>query len=240
MLLGAVVVFAATCGGAGSSVRGGKVAASEARRVVPLGRSVQGRPISAVELGNRRAGRRVLVVGCVHGDEPAGTAVADALAAGPGPAHADLWVVRSLNPDGTAAGTRDNARGVDLNRNFPAGWRRIDAPGSVHYSGAKPLSEPESVHAARLVRRVRPTVGIWFHQHLAVVDGSEGPKEVERRFAADVGLPLRALPDFAGSATRWENTVVRDSAFVVELPAGRLSPEAVRRYAEAVRRITGP
>ncbi|QKG20762.1 peptidase M14, carboxypeptidase A [Actinomadura verrucosospora] len=208
--------------------------------MVPLGRSVAGRPISAVELGNPRAGRRVLVVGCVHGDEPAGTAVADALAAGPGPAHADLWVVRSLNPDGMAAGTRGNAHGVDLNRNFPAGWRRIDAPGSVHYSGAKPLSEPESVYAARLVRRVRPTVGIWFHQHLAAVDGSEGPKEVERRFAADVGLPLRALTDHPGSATGWENTVARDSAFVVELPAGRLSPEAVRRYTEAVRRITGP
>jgi hypothetical protein len=65
---------------------------------------------------------------------------------------------------------------------------------SAHHSGAAPLSEPESATAARLVRRVRPTVAIWFHQHLAVVDGSQGPSTVQRRFARDVGLPLRALP----------------------------------------------
>ncbi|WP_165495062.1 DUF2817 domain-containing protein [Actinomadura roseirufa] len=193
-----------------------------------------------MELGDSRAARRVLVVGCVHGDEPAGVAVADAIATGPGPAHADLWVVSALNPDGMAARTRGNAHGVDLNRNFPAGWRPMGAPGSIHYSGTGPLSEPESGLAASLVRRIRPTVALWFHQHMAVVDGSEGPRDVERRFAREVGLPLRALTDHPGSATGWENTVVRDSAFVVELPAGRLGVRAVRRYAAAVRHITGP
>lgn len=233
-LLGAVAILLAACGRSGASQAGGTV-----HRTVPLGGSVQGRPISAVELGDPRAARRVLVVGCLHGDEPAGAAVADALAAGPRPAHADLWIVPVLNPDGMAAGTRGNAHGVDLNRNFPSGWRRIGAQGSAHHPGAAPLSEPESAAAARLVRRVRPTVAIWFHQHLAVVDGSQGPKDVERRFARDAGLPLRSLPDYPGSATGWENTIVGGSAFVVELPGGRPSPEAVRRYASAVRRVTG-
>jgi protein MpaA len=233
-LLSAAAILLAACGRSGAAQQNGTV-----HRTVPLGRSVQGRPISAIELGDPHAARRVLVVGCLHGDEPAGTAVADALAAGPRPAHADLWIVPMLNPDGTAAGTRGNARGVDLNRNFPSGWRRIDAPGSIHYSGPAPLSEPESAAAARLVRRVRPTAAIWFHQHLAVVDGSQGPADVERRFARDVGLPLRALPVYPGSATGWENTVVGGSAFVVELPGGRLSPQAVRRYASAIRHVTG-
>lgn len=255
-LAGAVVMSVAGCGvsgGAGWSaaahgIRGEWAAADEAsavasiRRTVTLGRSVQGRPITAVELGNPHAARRVLVVGCVHGDEPAGVPVADALSAGPGPAGADLWVVPSFNPDGMAAGTRGNAHGVDLNRNFPGGWRPGEASGSIYFPGAGPLSEPEpeSVLAARLVRRVRPTVAIWFHQHMAVVDASEGPKKVERSFARDVGLPLRVLTDYPGSVTGWENTVVRDSAFVVELPVGWLSAPAVRRYVDAVRRITGP
>ncbi len=85
-------------------------------------------------LPGSRGSRRVLVVGCIHGDECAGTAVVRRLEQLP-PPDFDLWVVPTLNPDGRAAGTRENARGVDLNRNF-AGPRR--------------LSEPESRFAARL------------------------------------------------------------------------------------------
>lgn len=45
------------------------------------------------------------------------------------PRGIDLWVLDDLNPDGAAADTRQNAHGVDLNRNFPYGWRSIGQPG---------------------------------------------------------------------------------------------------------------
>ncbi|MEV5752202.1 M14 family zinc carboxypeptidase [Actinoallomurus sp. NPDC052308] len=219
---------------------GGASSPATVHRTVSLGRSVRGRPLVAVESGDPAAPRKVLVVGCVHGDEPAGIAVARALIEGPAPAHADLWVIPVLNPDGVAARTRGNAHGVDLNRNFPARWRSLWPAGSEFFAGAGPLSEPESQAAAALIRRVRPTVGIWFHQHMAVVDTSEGPKAVARRFAREVGLPARPLTDYPGSATGWENTVVPHSAFVVELPAGEAPAPAVRRYVAAVRTVTGP
>jgi predicted deacylase len=47
-------------------------------RTFLLGRSWQGRPIRAVEIGNQ-FGTRVLVVGCIHGNETAGIAIARAL-----------------------------------------------------------------------------------------------------------------------------------------------------------------
>ena len=87
------------------------------RRMV-LGHSTQGRPIIAFRLGDPTSETTILVVGCIHGNECAGTAIARALIASP-PAGIDLWVIRNLNPDGFRAGTRQNGRGVDLNRNFP-------------------------------------------------------------------------------------------------------------------------
>ena len=88
------------------------VAAPPPAHVVVLGRSVQGREIRAFELGDPASKRKVLIVGCIHGNEPAGIAVVDALRrAHP---HEDLWLVPVLNPDGLAPDTRGNANGAFL------------------------------------------------------------------------------------------------------------------------------
>ncbi|MBK8058712.1 MAG: DUF2817 domain-containing protein [Gemmatimonadetes bacterium] len=81
------------------------------------GRSVLGLPLEVW----RPAGRcELLVFASIHGEEPETTyALSRALRqlAEP-PAHAA--VVLAANPDGLVRGTRCNARGVDLNRNFPS------------------------------------------------------------------------------------------------------------------------
>jgi murein tripeptide amidase MpaA len=75
-----------------------------ARRTVVLGRSADGRSIAAVETGDLDAHRRMLVVGCIHGNETAGIPVARWLARSRPPKELDLWIVPDLNPDGAAAG----------------------------------------------------------------------------------------------------------------------------------------
>jgi hypothetical protein len=125
---------------------------------VRVGLSAQGRPITLTASGNAAAARRVLVVGCVHGTECAGIAVARRVQRGPGgcpPAEADVWAVPDLDPDGRRLGTRLNGRGVDLNRNFPAGWRPIGRLGDLQYSGPRPFSEPETRAARAIVRSAR-------------------------------------------------------------------------------------
>ena len=202
------------------------------RRVITLGRSVDGRAIVAVETGDFDARRRTLVVGCIHGNEPAGIAVADRLAHGIPPNELDLWIIPDLNPDGVAANMRQNAHHVDLNRNFPYRWEHL---GGIFESGSGPLSEPESRIAYRLVSRVRPQVAVWFHQHLDVVDQSGGSVAVERRFATLAGMPLTRLTREPGSAVGWEDhQVPSGTAFVVELPAGALDESSVKRFAHAI------
>jgi len=206
------------------------VAPAASARTVLLGRSWENRPITAVEVGNP-AGKRVLVVGCVHGNETAGIPVARALER-MSPGDLDLWIVPDLNPDGVAAGTRGNANGVDLNRNFPFRWRRFHG---VFESGPRALSEREARIGYELIRRLHPRLTIWFHQHRDLVWASGGDRRIERVFARASGLPYRALPALDGSAIDWQNhELPGTTAFAAELPAGAAGPAAVARYARAV------
>ena len=205
-----------------------------------LGRSVRGEPLHVLERGDPDSPLKILVVGCIHGNEPAGIAVAEQLEALPLPKELDLVVVESANPDGVRAGTRTNANGVDLNRNFPWRWAKRGARGDLTYSGPRVLSEPESRSLATLIRRVRPQITIWFHQHLGIVDDSGGSTAVERRFATLVGLPLRRLQRYRGSVASWQNHVFPGTtSFVVELPAGSLTERETRNYADAVAALAG-
>jgi murein tripeptide amidase MpaA len=97
----------------GASNRAGHLPDSIGRRTVVLGRSVDGHAITAVEVGDFDSRRKALVVGCIHGNECAGIAVAARLARTRPPGEIDLWILPNLNPDGAVAGTRGNAHGVD-------------------------------------------------------------------------------------------------------------------------------
>jgi protein MpaA len=202
-------------------------------RGVRIGRSARGRPIRAFRAGDTTSRTRALVVGCIHGNECAGTAVIRILARS-SPA-VDLWVVSNLNPDGFALGRRQNARGVDLNRNFPSEWRAGGRPWDPEYPGPRPLSEPETRAAARLIRRIRPSVTIWFHQPQALVRAWGPSRPVAREYARLAGMRFRAIRWPRGTAPNWQNhRFPSRSSFVVELPAGSLTRAAANRQARAV------
>jgi protein MpaA len=208
------------------------VAPANAKRII-FGRSVEGRPLVAWSFGSPRARRKLLVVGCIHGNECAGLAITAALRRGPVPRGVQLWLVPELNPDGTAAGTRQNAHGVDLNRNFPFGW--VPNANPTYNSGPRPASEPETRAAIHLVRLLRPAVTIWYHQHMDLVDEAGGDLGVARRYAQLAGLAPTCLTYLAGTETDWSNhTFPGTTSFVVELPAGPVAPAALARHLRAV------
>ena len=199
-----------------------------------LGESYEGRPIRVFHRGDSDE-IRVLVVGCIHGDECAAVRIANRLRTGRPRSFLDLWILPSLNPDGRAAHTRQNARGVDLNRNFPYRWR--PGPRGRYYPGRRPASERETRIAMRLIERIEPDITIWFHQPLALVDAS-GDLTIERRYARLVGLPLVPLGRLHGTATSWQRHALRGTeAFVAELPGGVVRPRRARRFANAVYRL---
>jgi protein MpaA len=210
------------------------------RHRLVLGRSVDRRPIVAVALGDSDAPRSLLVVGAIHGNETAGITIVRRLERTSPPRQGMLWIVPDLNPDGVAANTRQNAHGVDLNRNFPWHWRHRGHRGELQYPGPRALSEPESRIARDLILRVRPGITIWLHP-LGVVDESGGNSRVERRFSRMSRMPLKRLRRYPGSAASWQDhRLGRTTAFVVELPLGRLSRPLLARLTGVVHRLDPP
>ena len=179
-----------------------------------LGRSYDGRPIQAMHIAGE--GQRVLVIGCIHGDECEGIEVTRLLARSE--PHADLWLVHQLNPDGFARRSRTNARGVDLNRDF------------------RDATQRETRIARKLILRLRPNVTIWFHQPQSIVRAWGPSRAIARRYARLAGVPYRSLAWPPGSASRWQNGLGQLS-FVIELPPGELTDAAARRHANAVLRL---
>jgi murein peptide amidase A len=202
-----------------------------------LGHSEDGRPITVVRVGDP-AGPRVLVFGAIHGNETAGIAIAKALER----VHtrADVWIVEDLNPDGVARGTRQDGRGVDLNANWSSQWQGGGRPFDVYYPGPKPFSERETRIARNLILRIRPKLTIWYHQHMNVVWAYGPSTAAGRAYARASGMRLYHHHWLHGTASNWQNHHLPDAAaFTVELPAGSLTPQQVRRHVRAVLQVAG-
>jgi protein MpaA len=213
--------------------------ASEERPAVvevrTIGHSVKGRPIHAWRLGEPGR-RRIVLVSTMHGDEPHTRAILETLRDGRAIRGVDLWVVPTYNPDGLARGTRRNARGVDLNRNFPHRWKELDGR---YESGRRPASEPETRAVMAFLEEIDPVRVVSFHQPLNGVDTDTKDPRFARRLARALRLPRTSLDCGGlchGTMTMWFNHRMRGSALPVEYGA---RPSRHRMVVEAPRQLLG-
>lgn len=216
-----------------------------------LGRTVKGRPIRAWHLGQERTkdtGRipRVVLISTMHGDEGATRRLLFALRDGAPIVGVDLWVVPVYNPDGLARGTRRNARGVDLNRNYPRNW----APLKGNYnSGPRPASERETRVMMRFLKEVDPDYVLSFHQPLHGVDVNVKRPKFARKVARHLRLPTTDLDcggTCHGTMTGWFNARFDGFALTIEYGARpglrhmrRIAPRRVLRIFGASRVASG-
>jgi murein peptide amidase A len=186
-----------------------------------VGQSSLGRPISAGGFGPAGA-PLLLVVGGVHGNEE--SSVAAALALVPWleahPPRRRVVLLPALNPDGVVAGTKNSARDVDLNRNFPArNFRPEHEPG--YSPGPAPLSEPETRALAALVDVSLEGV-VAIHAPFACVNYDGPAAEWAEAIAASCGWPARADIGYPtpGSLGSWLGRDRGLPVITLELPPG--------------------
>jgi murein peptide amidase A len=232
-LLGSITIAAAVA--AAPSAPAEQTASSAAETRV-IGHSVQGRPITAIQLGDPAAERVALVVGLIHGDERAGLRIVDRIEGRAAELQkVQLWVIPSVNPDGARAHARKNAHGVDLNRNFPYRWRGGLPHSDGYYPGPGPASEPATRAVMDFIREIKPQISVWYHQPWGAVLACRGRPALAARYAKLVRMRTSCRgKGLRGTVISWENAEIPGtSAFVVELPAGKIRARAARRHAGA-------
>lgn len=142
------------------------------------GRSVQGRELWWLKITDRVMEQEnepeVHFIGSIHGDEPLGTVLSlrliDYLISRYGADEqvtrlideTEIWIMPVMNPDGMEAGSRFNAAGVDLNRDFPD---------PVHDLAAVPDGrQPETVAVMKWAQAHTPALAANFHSGTLVVN----------------------------------------------------------------------
>lgn len=200
------------------------------------GESVEGRELRYWSSGGE--GEAVLLIATIHGDEHAGTPLCERLVGEleqrpSWAAQRRVIVVPVANPDGYAAEERENAHGIDLNRNFPSG---NFAASEEH--GAAPLSEPESRFLHELVLAFDPVRVMSIHQPVNLIDWDGPGEELARALAEAVDMRARRLGSRPGSFGSWVGLDLETPILTVELPGGaqRLASEDLwARYGALMR-----
>ena len=214
-------------------------------------RSVKGRTIWTSDVKPAEADTRVLVIGGMHGDELSSAAMAfrwiqlaQATAQTGGATsptelgQAVHWrFIPALNPDGLFAqpAKRVNARGVDLNRNFPTPnwtrdsriyWEKRTGKDPRRWPGTKPLSEPEARFLYEQMGSFKPNLIVSIHAPYGVLDfdgPSVPPSKLGRLYLDQVGI-------FPGSLGNYGGVHKGIPVVTIELPnAARTPPEAEMR-----------
>lgn len=202
-------------------------------------RSVEGSPIlvkTYPPLAGREPRARVLLIGGIHGDEYSSVTIVFKWMHILDAHHSGLfhWRIAPLmNPDGLLRehSQRMNARGVDLNRNFPTPnwaqesveyWVRRTGRNPRRYPGPQPLSEPESRWLHREIARFRPEVIVSVHAPHGIVD-FDGPPAAPRRLGR---LYLKLLGTYPGSLGNYAGVQGGIPVVTIELPSAGIMPPA--------------
>lgn len=198
------------------------------------------------EGGKNKKAQKILVLSLIHGDEtPSGSVsrlwmerLSEIMP------RNDWRVVPILNPDGVKLKTRTNAKGVDVNRNFPTqdwdplalkSWKDLTGSNPRRYPGPQSASEPETLCTLAHIKDFSPDFIISIHTPIGVLD-FDGPQKLN--FPSFKPLPWQSLGNFPGSLGRymWKEHGV--PVLTVELKGNALAQKQLEAF-DKLQDITG-
>lgn len=141
----------------------------------------------------------VFVIGVFHGDEQEGAylvkkLIEDIEQTPELTGNNKVLFIPCLNPDGKVAGTRANASGIDLNRNFPTKNRTgMESKGSQFYGGEEEEggSEIETRFVMEIIDEYKPDRILTIHTPYKVVNYDGPAREIAENMSKLNGYPVQ-------------------------------------------------
>ncbi|HVJ65142.1 MAG TPA: M14 family zinc carboxypeptidase [Bdellovibrionota bacterium] len=215
-----------------------------------LCRSHLGRPVEILHrvgtAGQNAGAVKVLLVAAMHGDEPEGIYLMDHFLAhgfAQVPSSVDLYVIPRLNPDGVAAHTRVNGRGVDLNRNFPTADWSEQARADRYNPGDVAGSEIETQALMAWLGSEKPHFLINFHSWNPMVNYNGDCLDLAETMSRYNGCPVTSDMGYPtpGSSGTWFWEALGIPSITLEIQEGSTReqvessghPESLLRVLEA-------
>lgn len=201
--------------------------------------SVQGRSIDVYSFGT--GPKTIMYMAGVHGDERDGVDIVQAIREMLPKIDLDshrIVLMPCANPDGYAANTRQNANGVDLNRNFPDKTYVNGEDSGSHCRGQAAASEPETKAIMAVVNEYRPKLIISLHADMACVNYNGACVRLANKMSKALGLP--AMGDIGypcpGSMGNYYGFDKRLPVITLELPGESVD---IAGYAHTLLSVVG-
>jgi len=178
-----------------------------------------------------------------------------------------IWFIPMLNPDGVMiqqnsapevfldqvylmnegshnfSRWKANGIGIDLNRQYPAGWRELpktNSPSYQFYKGKKPLQAREVVAITKFVNEIQPLIAVAYHSSGQEIywnyhngENTRRDKRIAVNIAELTGYSLGKPPKRAvgGGFTDWFIASIHRPALTIEIcPSVEQGPPPIKTF----------
>ncbi len=183
--------------------------------------------IELFEIKNSNYDKTVLIIGVFHGEEPQGEYLINKyLKEDLSEIKNRLLIIPCLNPDGKNVNKRQNANGIDLNRNFPTkNWEKIENP--EYFGGEKPASEIETQFMIDILSEIKPDAILSIHAPFKVVNYDGPAKTLAEKISKITGYPVQADIGYPtpGSFGNYAGVERQIPTITLELPENETNEE---------------
>lgn len=147
--------------------------------------------ISLLETTAENYDKKILIIGVFHGEEPQGEYIINQyIKTDLSKIKNKLFIIPCLNPDGKSKNQRQNANGIDLNRNFPTKNWKITTR-KEYFGGNSPASEIETKFMTEILDEYKFDAILSIHAPFKVVNFDGPAEKIAEKISQITGYPVQ-------------------------------------------------